>query len=80
MDRERYHRLLFLIAALWNWILAIAFFALSRLDISSFTAFGLEIPNTMLWFDSFFTLVFVFGIGFYMVSMNIKEKKRAKRK
>ncbi len=73
MDRERYHRLLFLIAALWNWTLAIAFFVLSRIDVGYFAAFGLEIPNTLLWFDSLMGLIFVFGIGFFFVSQNMME-------
>ena len=73
MDRERYHRLLFLIAALWNWTLAIAFFALPRIDVGYFAAFGLEIPKTMLWFDSLMGLIFVFGIGFFFVSQNMME-------
>jgi hypothetical protein len=38
-----------------------------------FAAFGLEIPNSMLWFDSFMGLVFVFGIGFYIVSTDMKQ-------
>lgn len=73
MDRERYHRLMFLAAAIWNWTIAIVFLALSRIDINYFLTFGLEIPNSMLWFDSFFGLVFVFGLGFYFVSKNVKE-------
>ena len=60
-------------AALWNWALAIGFLLLSRIDINLFLAFGLDIPNTLLWFDSFMGLVFVFGIGFYIVSTNVKE-------
>lgn len=73
MDRERYHRFMFIMAALWNWALAIGFILLSRIDINLFLTFGLDIPNTMLWFDSFMGLVFVFGIGFYIVSTNVKE-------
>jgi hypothetical protein len=73
MDRERYHRLMFLGAAIWNWLLAISFFALSRIDINYFLTFDLDIPNTMLWFDSFMGMVFVFGIGFYIVSKSMKE-------
>ena len=38
-----------------------------------FLATGLEIPNTMLWFDSFMGLVFAFGLGFYIVSKSVKE-------
>jgi hypothetical protein len=73
LNRERYHRLMFLLAAIWNWTLALGFFALSRIDINYFPATGLAIPNTMLWFDSFMGLVFVFGIGFYIVSKNVNE-------
>jgi hypothetical protein len=64
---------MFLIAALWNWTLAITFLVLPRIDINYFVATGLEIPNTMLWFDSFMGMVFVFGLGFYIVSKNMKE-------
>ena len=64
---------MFLCAAIWNWILAIAFLALPRIDMNYFVAVGLEIPNSMLWFDSFMGLVFAFGIGFYIVSRNISE-------
>lgn len=64
---------MFLAAAIWNWLLAISFFSLSRIDINLFLTFGLDIPNTMLWFDSFMGMVFVFGLGFYFVSKNMKE-------
>ena len=64
---------MFLTAATWNWILAIAFFTLPRIDVGNFEVVGLEIPNTMLWFDSLMGLIFVFGIGFYIVSQNMIE-------
>jgi len=64
---------MFLTAALWNWILAITFFTLPRIDVGYFAAFGLEIPNTLLWFDSLMGLIFIFGIGFYFVSQNMME-------
>ena len=64
---------MFLTAALWNWILAIIFFVLPRIDEEYFTATGLVIPNTLLWFDSFVGLLFIFGIGSLFVSQNILE-------
>ncbi len=73
LERERYHRLVFLFAAIWNWTLAIAFLVLPRIDINYFLVTGLVIPNTMLWFDSFLGLVFAFGLGFYFVSKSVKE-------
>jgi hypothetical protein len=61
---------MFLIAALWNWILAISFLVLPRIDITYFFLAGSTIPPTLLWFDSFMGLIFGFGIGFYLVSLS----------
>lgn len=65
--------MIFLTAAVWNMILGAAFFILPRIDIGYFIATGLVIPNTLLWFDSFVGLVFIFGIGFYLVSKDMME-------
>lgn len=65
--------MIFLTAAVWNMILGAAFFILPRIDIGYFIATGLVIPNTLLWFDSFIGLVFIFGIGFYLVSKDMME-------
>jgi hypothetical protein len=65
--------MMFLTAAIWNWILGAAFFILPRIDVGYFTATGLIVPNTLLWFDSFVGLVFIFGIGFFLVSQNMME-------
>jgi len=64
---------MFIVAAIWNWTLAIGIIALSRIDSNLFRAIDFAIPNTLLWFDSFMGMVFVFGIGFYIVSKNVKE-------
>ncbi len=61
------------IAALWNWVLAITFLVLPRLDINNFYIAGDTIPPTLLWFDSFMGLVFAFGIGFYLISLDISK-------
>jgi len=65
--------MMFLTAAIWNWILGAAFFMLPRIDMGYFTLTGLVIPNSLLWFDSFVGLVFIFGIGFFLVSQNMME-------
>jgi hypothetical protein len=64
---------MFLVAALWNWTLGIAFLILPRININYFSWTGLIIPNTMLWFDSFMGLVIAFGIGFFIISKSVKE-------
>ncbi len=70
MDREKYHRLLYTVAALWNWILSVTFLILPRIDINYFHLAGDTIPPTLLWFDCFMGLVFAFGIGFYVVGLD----------
>ena len=65
---------MYTIAAIWNWILAIGFLILPRIDIGYFSLAGpVEAPPTLLWFDSFFGLVFAFGLGFYFISKSITE-------
>ncbi len=72
MNRETYHKQMFMVAALWNWALAVTFLVLPRIDIAYFSLAGDTIPPTLLWFDSFMGLVFAFGIGFYLVSLDMK--------
>jgi hypothetical protein len=73
MDRERYHSLLFKLAALWNMILAISFVLLPRIDIAYFSLAGdVPPPPTLLWADSFFLLVFVVGLLLYVISINFE--------
>jgi hypothetical protein len=73
MDRSNYHRLLYVIAAIWNWALAVTFLVLPRISLDYFYLGGYTIPPTLIWFDSFMGLVFAFGIGFYLVSLNPKQ-------
>jgi hypothetical protein len=73
LNREVYHKYMFTIAAIWNWVLAVTFLILPRIDINNFYIAGDTIPPTLLWFDGFMGLVFAFGIGFYYVSRNIRE-------
>ena len=70
MNRVYYHRVLYVTAALWNWILGAAFLILPRIDIGWFRLAGDTIPPTLLWFDCFMGLVFILGVGFYIVSLN----------
>jgi hypothetical protein len=71
MDRERYHSILFKVAAIWNWVLAVAFIVLPRIDIAYFSLAGdVPPPPTLLWADSFFLLVFVVGLLLYAISIN----------
>ncbi|MHA1770951.1 MAG: hypothetical protein ACTSYL_07260 [Candidatus Thorarchaeota archaeon] len=73
MNRDNYHRSMYLVAAIWNWILAVTFLILPRIDINYFSLAGDTIPPTLLWFDEFMGLVFAFGIGFYIISLDIHQ-------
>ena len=74
MERQSYHKKMYTIAAIWNWILAISFLILPRIDIGFFSLAGpMDPPNTLLWFDSFFGFVFLFGIGYYFISKSTTE-------
>jgi hypothetical protein len=75
MNREMHQKVMYTIAAIWNWVLAILFLVLPRIDIGYFGISGNIVPPTFLWFDCFMGLVFAFGIGFYLVSLN-PEKNR----
>ena len=73
MDRATYHKYMFTTAAIWNWVLAISFLVLPRIDINNFYLAGDTIPPTMIWFDSFMGMVFLFGIGFLFVSKSTEK-------
>ena len=74
LDRPTYHKYMFTIAAIWNWILAVSFLILPRIDISYFSLAGpVDPPPSLLWFDSFFGLVFVFGVAYYIISKSVTE-------
>lgn len=75
MNREMHQKVMYTIAAIWNWVLAILFLVLPRIDIAYFAISGNEVPPTLLWFDCFMGLVFAFGIGFYLVSLNPQRNR-----
>jgi hypothetical protein len=74
MDRTTYHKYMYTIAAIWNWALAIGFLVLPRIDMGYFSLAGpIDAPPSLIWFDNFFGFVFIFGLGYYLVSKNITE-------
>lgn len=51
-----------------------SFLILPRIDLAYFSLAGpMAPPPTLLWFDSFFGLVFAFGLGFYLISKSLTE-------
>ncbi|MHA2009759.1 MAG: hypothetical protein ACXABO_18405 [Promethearchaeota archaeon] len=73
MERKIYYKYLFLIGAIYNIIIGISFIALSPLADSVTSAFGMETPPSLVFVHGFFGLVFIIGIGYYIVSRDIHK-------
>lgn len=68
MQKERYYKNFFIVAAIWNWIATVPFF-FAYGPIFAFLGMGMPIyPGTL---QLFLSLAFVFGIGYYWVSRNL---------
>ena len=73
MERKNYYKYLFLIGAIWNLVVGLVFIVLSPLADSLVPMFGMEVPPSLVFYHSFFGVVFVFGIGYYLVARNINK-------
>jgi len=68
MDKIHYYKLLFLVAAIWNWAVAVLFFLIAIVAPTTFETLGMAIPNSMAWFESAMTFIGVFGVAFFIAS------------
>ncbi len=69
LTNERAYRILFLIAALYDFILGFIFFAFLRFFFEDL--FGIPYPIYPAFFQAAAAFVFVMGVGFYFVYRNI---------
>jgi len=69
LTNERSYRILFLIAALYDFILGFVFFAFLRFFFEDI--FKLPLPLYPAFFQAAAAFVFVMGIGFYFVYRNL---------
>ena len=67
MTRDKYYRLLFLVAAIWAWLVSIPYVFVYRY---TFPMVGMLVPESPVWFFFSCMCVAVFGIGYYIVSRN----------
>ena len=65
MTRDKYYRLLFLIAAIWAWMVSVPYVFIYRY---TFPMVGMRVPESPVWFFFSCMCVAVFGIGYYIVS------------
>ena len=74
MEKNKYYKNMFLIAALWNWMIGIIFFLLTIFMLPTLAAqYDLEIPPSLIFIHGFLGVVFVIGIGFFLVSRDITK-------
>jgi hypothetical protein len=72
MKREKYYRSLFLIAALWAWLVSVPYIFIYRY---TFPLVGMKIPESPVWFLLSCLCVATFGLGYFLVSRNIGKNQ-----
>ena len=73
MDKEKYYKYMLLAAALYNWVNSTIFIIASLAMPDIFPMFGVVVPISNVWLHLALVFIFIFGIGYFMVSINLKE-------
>jgi len=73
MDKNKYYKYLFLLAAIWNWIVTISFLILSFVAPDVLSLFGVEIPPSLAFLQMLFILIGIFGVGFFIIYLDIES-------
>ncbi|MBY9004398.1 MAG: hypothetical protein KGD73_10535 [Candidatus Lokiarchaeota archaeon] len=73
MNKEKYYKILFIVAALYNIINSVTFILVSIVATDLFPLFGVEIPPSMIWLQLSLILIALFGVGYIMVSRDISK-------
>lgn len=68
MQKERYYKNFFIVAAIWNWVATVPFFFAYG---PIFAFLGMRMPIYPGSLQLFLSLAFVLGIGYYWVSRNL---------
>jgi len=74
-SRERYHKTMFFISALWNWGVSLLFISLSIINKQFLSPFLNRIPESMMFFYAFLAAVFIFGIGYYWIGKDVQRNR-----
>ncbi len=73
MNKYNYYKILFYVAASWNWFAGIMFLLISLLAPDMTSLFGMERPPSFVWFHLVVAMVLLFGIFFFMTSRNLEK-------
>ena len=74
MERKKYYKYMFLSGAIWNLAIGIIFF-LGTIFMLSYLAsnYDLKIPPSLVFVHGFLMLVFIVGIGLFVVSTDVTK-------
>ena len=75
MDKKKYYRYLFLIAALYNILNSVIFIGISIFGVELFPLFGVAVPPSMVWLQLSLFLILIFGIGYIIVSRDLEKNR-----
>ncbi|TFF97352.1 MAG: hypothetical protein EU547_04550 [Promethearchaeota archaeon] len=75
MNKEKYYKYLFIIGAIFNWIVSSTFLIVSLLIPDIFHLFGTSRPPTLFFLHSLLGLIFVYGIGYFIVGLDINKNR-----
>jgi len=73
MNKEKYYKILFIVAALYNIINSVTFILISIVATDLFPVFGVAIPPSMVWLQLSLILIALLGVGYIMVSRDISK-------
>lgn len=75
MEKTVYYQYLFKIGGIFNWIMAISFISISLIMPNVFELFGSIAPPTLFFLHSLLGLIFVYGIGYFIVGLDINKNR-----
>ena len=75
MNKENYYKWLFIVGAVFNWIMALSFLVGSVAVPDIFTLFGTATPPTLFFLHALLGLIFVYGIGYFIVGLDIHKNR-----
>ncbi len=74
MDKPNFYKKFFLFAGIYNLCISLPIWIFGIVDtVTASELFGMGVPPTLIFFTAMMWFVFAFGIGYIIVSRNIKQ-------
>lgn len=75
MNKENYYKWLFTMGAVFNWLMSVSFLVGSVAIPDIFALFGTTDPPTLFFLHALLGLIFVYGIGYFIVGLDIHKNR-----